>query len=148
MRLRVQMAGRMQRRAALPGSNFNTLDGQVLQIRSRVFRIEHLAVEEGLLAARGRGRDFGSGNAELLGGLLPEILTVDLADQRLRVEAGFVLAPADILGEEPEVMALERIGGVVAPVLHDVRAVFDHFTGNSVVELARRTVVNVLDRAI
>src|SRR5258706_13254978 len=31
----------------------------------------------------------------------PLILPVDLADQRLGVEAGFILAPADILGEEP-----------------------------------------------
>src|SRR5262249_58490525 len=33
---------------------------------------------------------------------------------------------ADVLGEEPEVMALKRIGGEVAPILHDVRRVLDH----------------------
>src|ERR1700716_2207760 len=59
---------RTQVHAASLGSDVNTLDGQGLQVRRRIFGIEHLAVEEGLLAARGRGRDIGSGNAEFLGG--------------------------------------------------------------------------------
>src|SRR3954463_1335804 len=81
-----ERAARIQR-AARFGSDINTLDRQGLQIRSRVFRIEHLPVEEGLLAARGGSRDLGSGDAQRLGGLLPEILAVDLGDQRLGVEA-------------------------------------------------------------
>src|SRR6478752_8047200 len=71
-------------------SDLNTLDGQGLQIRCRIFGIEHLAVEEGLLATRGRGWNVGRGNAEVLGRLLPEVLTVDLGDQRLGVVAGLV----------------------------------------------------------
>ncbi len=72
-------AGRCMLRAARFGSDLNTLDRQRLQIRSRIPGIEHLAVEEGLLAARGRGRNIGSGNAQLLGGVLPEIFAVHLA---------------------------------------------------------------------
>src|SRR4029453_6988266 len=101
-------------RAARFGSDLNTLDRQRLQIRSRIFRIEHLAVEEGLLAARGRSRNVGSGDSHRLGSLFPEILTVDLGDQRLGVEARFILAPADVLSEEPEIVALERIGRMIA----------------------------------
>src|SRR5258708_20277072 len=59
-------------------SDLNTLDGQGFQIRRRIFRIEHLAVEEGFLAARLGGRDIGCGDAEILGGFLPEVLVVDL----------------------------------------------------------------------
>src|SRR5712691_973788 len=98
-------------RAALLSSDLNALDGQGLQIRRRILGIEHLAVEEGLLAARLRRRNIGGRDAHFLGRLAPEILAVDLADQRLGVETRLVLAPADVLGEEPEVMALERIGG-------------------------------------
>src|SRR4051812_30963762 len=90
-------------RAARFGSDINTLDRQGLQIRSRIFRIEHLAVEEGLLAARGRSRDLGRGDAERLGRVAPHIFAVDLADQRLAVEARLVFAPADILRHEPEI---------------------------------------------
>src|SRR5215813_1923770 len=108
-------------RCGPPGSNLDALDGQGFQIRGRIFGIEHLAVEEGLLAARRGRRDVRGGNAKLLGGLLPEIFTVDLGDQRLGVEAGLELAPADILGKEPEIMALERIRCVIGPEPHDVR---------------------------
>src|SRR5450631_3062290 len=87
--LRVQWTGP---RAAVPlRSDVNTLDGQGLQIRRRILGIEHLAVEEGLLAARGGGRDIGGGNAELLGRVLPEVFAVDLGDQRLGVVTRFVL---------------------------------------------------------
>jgi hypothetical protein len=55
-----------RRRAARFGSDVGTLDGQRLQVGRRIFRIEHLAVEEGFLAARLRGRDIGRGNAERL----------------------------------------------------------------------------------
>src|SRR6185312_2455134 len=72
-------------------SDVNTLDRQRLQIGRGIFGIEHLAVEEGLLAARGRGRDIGRGNAELLRRVLPEILAVDLSDQRLGVVTRFYL---------------------------------------------------------
>src|SRR6478672_3356203 len=100
---------------ARPCSNsyVNTLDRQGLQIGRGIFGIEHLAVEEGLLAARGRGRDVG--DAKLLRRVFPEILAVDLSDQRLGVEVRFVLAPADVLGQEPEIVAPERLGCLVAP---------------------------------
>src|SRR5713101_893879 len=99
-------------RAVRLRSDVNTLDGQRLEVRRRIFGIEHLAVEEGLLAARLGGRDIGGGNAQGLGGIAPDVLTVDLGDQRLGVIAGFIFAPADILGEEPEIVTLERIRGV------------------------------------
>src|SRR3954453_3718034 len=141
-----------ERAARLPrgpaGSDFDTLDGKRLQIRRWIFRIEHLAVEEGLLAAGGRGRNIGRRNAELLGGVLPEVFAVHLFDQRLAVEAGLVFAPADILRHEPEVMALERIGSLVAPEPHDMRRVLDHLAGDAVVELALHAIGDVVDGAI
>ena len=98
-------------------------------------------------------RDFevgisSAGTDSVLGRLAPQVLAVDLADQRLGVGAGLELAPADVLGEEPEVVALERIGGEVVPVAHDVRRVLDHLAGNAVVELALDAVGDVLDRAV
>src|SRR6185295_19722216 len=117
-------------------SDLRALDRKALEVGDRIFRIEDLAVEEGLLAARGGGRNVGGWDVQFLGGLAPDVLAVDLADQRLGVGAGLELAPADILGEEPEVMALERVGGMLPPVLHDMRRVFDDFSGNAVVELS------------
>src|SRR6185436_3069171 len=50
-----------ERAARLPrgpvGSDINTLDRQRLQVSGRIFGIEYLAIEEGLLAARGRSRN-------------------------------------------------------------------------------------------
>src|SRR5260370_3791787 len=100
------MDGTARERTVPLRSDLNTLDGQGFQIGRRIFRIEYLAVEESLVAARLGGRDIGCGDAEILGGFLPEVLAVDLGDQRLGVVARFVFAPADILGEEPEVVAL------------------------------------------
>ena len=91
------MDGTARERAIPLRSDLNTLDGQGLQIRRRIFRIEYLAVEEGLLAARLGCRNIGGGDAEILCGVLPEVLAVDLGDQRLGVVARFVFAPADIL---------------------------------------------------
>src|SRR3954463_2425488 len=59
-------------------SNLDALDRQRLQIGTGIFGVEHLAVEERLLAARGRRRDVGCRHAKLLGSFLPEILAVDL----------------------------------------------------------------------
>ena len=75
-------------RAARLGSDVDTLDGQRLQIRRRIFRIEHLAVEEGLLAARLRGRDIGSGDAELLGGIRQRSSRLTLAISALESKPG------------------------------------------------------------
>src|SRR3954471_4316777 len=111
------------RRPPWSRSDFDALDGERLQIAGRIFGIEHLAVEEGFLAARRRCRDVGGRDAERLGGVLPEVLAVDLGDQRSGVETGLVLAPADVLGEEPEIVALERIGGLVLPEAHLLRRV-------------------------
>src|SRR6185369_10179833 len=102
-------------------SDFDALDRERFQIGSRIFGIEHLAVEEGLLAARGGGWNLRGCDTEGLGSIAPHVFAVDLADQRLAVEGSFIFAPSDVLGHEPEIMALERIGGEVAPVLHDVR---------------------------
>ena len=59
-----------------------------------------------------------AGDAQRLGRVAPDILAVDLVDQRLDVGRRLELAPADVLGEEPGVVALEGIGRVVAPELH------------------------------
>src|SRR5262245_5215407 len=128
-------------------SDLDALDRQALEVGARIVRIENLAVEERLLAARRGGRDVLGGNTELLGGLAPHVLAVHLGDERLGVEAGLELAPPRVLGDEPQVMALERIGRVVAPVLHDVRAVLDHAAG-AVVELALGAIEDVLDRRV
>src|ERR1700712_3230373 len=113
----------------LTRSDLDALDGEALEIGRRIFRIENLAVEEGLFAAR-RGRwNVRRGDVELLGGLFPKVLAVDLGDQRLGVEGRVILAPADILGDEPEVVALVRIARVVRPIPHDVRAVLDDLAG-------------------
>src|SRR5262245_21335336 len=98
-------------------SDLDALDGQTLEVGARIVRIENLSVEERLLAARRGGRDVRVGNAEFLGGLAPHVFTVDLGDERLGVEAGLELAPPRVFGDEPQVVALERIGGVIAPVL-------------------------------
>jgi hypothetical protein len=110
-------------------------------------RIEDFAVEEGLLAAGRRGRDIARRHAERFRRVAPQILAVDLSDQTLGVVVRLELAPANVLGEEPEVMALERIGGLVAPVLHDVRAHLDDAAG-AVVELALHAVGHVRHRHI
>src|SRR5436190_9245342 len=99
------MDGTERERAVPLRSNVNTLDGQRLQIRRRIFRIEYLAIEEGFLAARGGGRGVRGGDAEFLRGVLPEVFAVDLGDQRLGVVARFIFPPADILGEEPQIVA-------------------------------------------
>ena len=56
-------AGARARRAA--GHQTSTrLIAEALEVGRRILGIEDLAVEERLLAARGRGRNFGGGNAE------------------------------------------------------------------------------------
>src|SRR5262245_56309770 len=57
VRLRISPAGAPAVRARY-SSDFDALDREILEIRSRVFRIEDFAVEQGLLAARRRSRDF------------------------------------------------------------------------------------------
>ena len=57
---------------------------------------------------------------ERLGGFAPQVFAVDLVDQRVDVGRGLELAPADVLGDEPGVMALERVGRVVLPELHEL----------------------------
>ena len=71
-----------------------------------------------------------------------------LAISALAVEADLELAPADVLGEEPEVVALERVGGEFIPVAHHLRMLLDHLAGDAVVELALDAVRDVLDRAL
>src|SRR5262249_13866295 len=105
-------------------SHLDALDGEALEISRRILRIEHFAVEEGLLAARGRGRDIGGRHRERLCGLAPEILAIDLAHERLGVGRRLELAPTNVLGEEPEVVTLEWIGGVLAPELHVLLGAF------------------------
>src|SRR3712207_3472140 len=94
------------------------LDGQGSEVGGRVLRVEDLAVEEGLAAAAGPARQFGVGHAGPGGGGAPDALAVDLADELRRVRRFRQHAPADVLREEPEVVAAEGVGGVVAPKLH------------------------------
>src|SRR5665647_2850787 len=110
-----------------PGcSDFDALDGEALEIGARIFRVEDLAVEKGFLAARRRSRNIGGGDAERFSGVAPDVLAVDLVDHRPDVGGGFEFAPANVLGDEPGVVALERIRRVVAPELHVLlRALFN-----------------------
>src|SRR5882757_6562290 len=103
--------------AARAHSHFEALDGEALEIGTGIGGVEDLAVEEGLLAARRRRRNIGPRHRQLLRGRAPEVLAVDLVDQRLGVSARLELAPANVFGDEPLVVALERIGGVLAPEL-------------------------------
>src|ERR1700687_3280706 len=73
-------------------SHLDALDRQALVVGGGLVGIEHLAVEERLLAARGRRRNVRGGDAESLGGLAPQILAVHFPDERLAVETGLVLA--------------------------------------------------------
>ena len=77
----------------------------------------------------------------------PQILAVDLRDQRLEVFLARELAPSDILREEPQLVALVGIRGVVAPELHEVRAVVDDLAG-AVVELALQAADDVVVRHV
>jgi hypothetical protein len=47
-----------------------------------------------------------------------------LADPAFHVEVLRQVAPADVLGEEPQVVALERVGGLVFPVAHLLNLLF------------------------
>src|SRR5581483_10581868 len=123
------------------GSDFPALAGETLEIGRRVFGIEDFPVEESFLAARLRSGDVG--HAELLRGFAPEILAVHFSDQRLRVEIRFEFSPANVLGEKPEIVALERIRGVIRPVAHHLRMLFDDFSG-AVVEFSFHAVDDVV----
>ena len=87
--------------------------------------IEHLAVEEGLLAARRGLGNVGVGGADVLGGLAPQVLAIDLADDRLGVEVSRQLAPALVLGEEPQLVALVGIRDAALPELHQLVGALD-----------------------
>src|SRR5262245_31877347 len=102
-------------------TDLGALDREALEVGAWIVGIENLAVEEGLLAARGRGRNLVGRHTEILCGLAPKVLAVHLLDERLGIEVRFELAPADVFGEEPELVALERVGREVIPVAHDVR---------------------------
>src|SRR5262245_22824250 len=107
------------------GSGFQALDRQAFQVVCGVVGIEDLAVEEGLLAARGRGRDDSGWQRQLARRLAPEVLTVDLSDQGLGIKRWLEFAPTHVFADEPQVVALEGIGGEVVPVAHFVWAVRD-----------------------
>src|SRR6476619_719443 len=134
--------------AAPQTSNLDPLDVEALEVSAGVFGIEDLAVEKGFLAARFRGRDVGGRDVERLGRVAPKIFAVDLGDQALRIVARLIFSPTDIFGEEPEIVTLERIRGVIRPIAHDVRAVLDHLARNAVVELALDPVSDIFDWAV
>src|SRR5215210_2685942 len=101
------------------------LNGKRGEVGGRVVRIEDLAVEEGLAAAAGAARHFGGGHAGAGGGGAPDAFAVHLVDQLRGVRAFGQHAPAHVLREEPQLVAAERIGGVVAPEFHQERRVRD-----------------------
>ena len=108
-------AGPSRGAAASSHSDFDALDRQALEVGasdssgSNTLPSKKVSlpreVDAGMSAA---------GDRQRLGGLAPQVLAVDLVDQRLDVGGRLELAPADVLGDEPGVVALERIGGVVA----------------------------------
>src|SRR4051812_10166546 len=107
-----------RRAAARARSHLDALDRQALEVGARVLGVEDLAVEEGLLAARRRFRDVGCRQRHRLGGGAPEILAVHFVYKCLGIHARLELAPADVFGDEPEIVTLERIGRVLAPEFH------------------------------
>src|SRR4029077_10305881 len=117
----VSNSGGPPAQAAPQTSNLDPLDVEALEVSAGIVRIEDVAVEKGFLAARFRGRDIGGCQVERLGRVAPKILAVDLGDQALRVVSRFIFSPTDIFGEEPEIVTLERIRGVIRPIAHDVR---------------------------
>src|SRR4026209_1615471 len=106
-------ASRSPRSVARTRSHFDAFDRQALEVGAGVVGVEHLAVEEGLLAARRRGRDVGRGQRQRLCGIAPDIFAIHFVYERLGVRTGLELAPADVLGDEPEIVTLEWIGGVL-----------------------------------
>src|SRR6516165_27942 len=96
----------------------DTLDREARQIGGGIGGIEDLAVEEGFRTARCRSRDVRFDDTQRLRSLAPEILAVHLIDQGLDIGRGLKLAPADVLGDEPGIMALEGIGNAARPELH------------------------------
>src|SRR5262245_43097504 len=82
----VRTQGRAARLGRPSGLRFEALDAEALEIGLGVLRIEDLAVEEGLLAARGRSGNGGLRHRQRLGRLAPHILAVDLLDQRLGID--------------------------------------------------------------
>src|SRR5205809_704358 len=121
------------------------LDRQTGEIGGRILGIEDLPIEEGLYAARRSSGDLIGRDADRRRRPAPEVLAVDLRDQRFGVEVGWQVAPALILGQEPEIVASERIRGVIAPELHHERAVL-HDLARAVVDPALGATGDVLDR--
>src|SRR5690606_30928066 len=121
----LSMSGSRMRGARAASAAYG-LDREAVEVGHRVLGVEHLAVEEGLQPARGRGRDVARRHTQFLRGLAPQVLAVHLAHPGLHVEVLGQIAPADVLGEEPQVVALEGVRGLVLPVAHLLRAVLDH----------------------
>src|SRR5262245_58945488 len=117
----------------------DALDREALEVLLRFRRIEHFAIEEFFDATRRRLWNLGRRHLELLRRRPPQVLAIDLRDQRLEVFLARELAPSDILREEPQLVALVWIRCVVPPELHEMRAVVDDPAG-TVVELALQAV--------
>src|SRR6185503_19596675 len=105
------------------------LDREASQVRLRIRRVEDLAVEERLDAARRRLRNLRGGHAQLGRSLSPQVLAIDLGDEARQVLVALELAPAHAFDEEPELVTAVGIGRVVPPELHDVRALLDDLAG-------------------
>src|SRR3981081_23844 len=82
-------------RRARPRSTLDAFNGQTLEVGARIVGIEYLAVEEGLLAARGRTWDVGRGQRQRLCSVAPEILAIHFVYEGLGVRARVERAPAD-----------------------------------------------------
>src|SRR6185295_1958445 len=118
---------------AAPASD--PLDREALQVLLGLRGIERFGIEEFFDATRRRPGDLRRRHLQLLRRRPPQVLPVDLRDQRLEVFRARELAPSDILREEPQLVALVWIRCVVAPELHQVRTVVDDPAG-AVIELA------------
>src|SRR5687767_6452 len=114
------------------------LDREACEIRLGIRGVEHLAVEERLDAARRRPRDLRRRHAELLRGLAPQVLAIDLRHEPRQVVVAVELAPTHTLDEEPELVAPVWIRRVVVPELHRVRTILDDLA-RAVVEPALQT---------
>jgi hypothetical protein len=94
------------------------------------------------------GRNVACGDTERLRRLTPEIGAVDLIDEGLGIGVRVELAPAHVLGNEPQVVRLEGEGGVIAPELHDSGRVLHDLALDAVIVLAPLARQDVSDRNV
>ena len=75
------------------------------------------------------------------------VFAVHFLDQGAGVELAWQVAPALVFGQEPQVMALEWVRGLIVPVLHQVFAVVFK-AASAIVEFAFHALDDVANRCV